>query len=147
MFEEKLGWERPGWFLAPSELAETGHADAVPKAYDYYGGYLQSYHEEDHPLARPVNEDHLYHRLVDGECNFTWPASHEKVGSRQGRARPLHPPTRDPQPPTPELKSQSLISIPSSRYVNPGRQRGRRLQESCGGVQPVILWKVLRVGS
>lgn len=85
VYEEKLGWERPGWFLEVAEL--EGNPTALPKEYDYYGGYLQSYHDHDHPLARPLNDDHLYHRLVDGECNFTWPASHEKVGKEVDACR------------------------------------------------------------
>ena len=94
--------ERPGWFV-------DGTGEQAPLPYDYYGAYAEkgtawrlawgerdpdSVHGESQPLgaapelgalsannaveAHPAGK-HAYHKLLEGECTFDWPASFPNI--------------------------------------------------------------------
>ncbi|TEA29672.1 hypothetical protein DBR06_SOUSAS510267 [Sousa chinensis] len=60
VFQERHGWERPGWF------SPHGAAPVLP--YDYYGAYRQRAHE-----------DYLYGRLLGHEYTFDFPPHHDVI--------------------------------------------------------------------
>uniref|UniRef100_A0A8D1I7F0 Sarcosine dehydrogenase, mitochondrial n=1 Tax=Sus scrofa TaxID=9823 RepID=A0A8D1I7F0_PIG len=69
MFQERHGWERPGWF------SPQGPAPVLP--YDYYGAY-----------GKRAHQDYAYSRLLGDEYTFDFPPHHD-VPSPQ--ASPLTP--------------------------------------------------------
>ncbi|XP_032993202.1 sarcosine dehydrogenase, mitochondrial isoform X2 [Lacerta agilis] len=60
VFQERHGWERPGWFHPKSE--------APVLEYDYYGAYDQTPHE-----------DYEYNRLLSDEYTFDFPPHHHVI--------------------------------------------------------------------
>ena len=83
--QARHGFERPGWFVDPSE-------PAFPLDYDYYGAYSG----EDNAWRLgpdragddlPAHEKHRYNDLIDGELTFDWPASHNVVAEECRAAR------------------------------------------------------------
>ncbi|KAJ8797498.1 hypothetical protein J1605_017230 [Eschrichtius robustus] len=60
VFQERHGWERPGWF------SPDGAAPVLP--YDYYGAYRQRAHE-----------DYVYGRLLGHEYTFDFPPHHDVI--------------------------------------------------------------------
>ncbi|XP_036892389.1 sarcosine dehydrogenase, mitochondrial isoform X1 [Sturnira hondurensis] len=60
VFQERHGWERPGWFH-PGGPAPVLH-------YDYYGAYGQQAHQ-----------DYTYHRLLQGDHTFDFPPHHDVI--------------------------------------------------------------------
>ncbi|XP_043772327.1 sarcosine dehydrogenase, mitochondrial isoform X2 [Cervus elaphus] len=60
VFQERHGWERPGWFNA------QGTAPVLP--YDYYGAY-----------GHRAHEDYTYGRLLGQEYTFSFPPHHDVV--------------------------------------------------------------------
>ncbi|KAM9722394.1 sarcosine dehydrogenase, mitochondrial isoform 3-T3 [Dama dama] len=60
VFQERHGWERPGWFNA------QGTAPVLP--YDYYGAY-----------GHRAHEDYAYGRLLGQEYTFSFPLHHDAV--------------------------------------------------------------------
>ena len=63
MYQERQGWERPGWF--------TRQDNATPRDYDYYGQYDNEAHE-----------NHTYANLLSQDYTFDFPEHHEQVGKR-----------------------------------------------------------------
>lgn len=60
MFQERNGWERPGWF----------HSSPVPVLpYDFYGAY-------DHT---PAHADHPYYNLIAQDYTFDFPVHHDVI--------------------------------------------------------------------
>ena len=59
MYQERHGWERPGWF----SFKETN----LPK-YDWYGAY-----------ETPINEDSDYKDKLNLDYTFGFPKFHENV--------------------------------------------------------------------
>ncbi|XP_036074096.1 sarcosine dehydrogenase, mitochondrial isoform X5 [Rousettus aegyptiacus] len=74
MFQERHGWERPGWFTP------EGTAPVLP--YDYYGAY-----------GNQAHQDHAYGKLLADEHTFDFPPHHNVVS---GRVRPLPRPSAAP---------------------------------------------------
>ena len=63
MYQERLGWERPGWFSV----------EKVPvQKYDWYGAY-----------ETPKNENDLYKKNLDLDYTFDFPLQHENVRKHQ----------------------------------------------------------------
>ncbi|XP_032905303.1 sarcosine dehydrogenase, mitochondrial [Amblyraja radiata] len=62
VFQERHGWERPGWFNP------TG--PAPPLDYDYYGMYDNKRHE-----------DYRYNQLLREDYTFDFPSHHDQVGT------------------------------------------------------------------
>ncbi|KAM5328827.1 sarcosine dehydrogenase, mitochondrial isoform 2-T2 [Glossophaga mutica] len=60
VFQERHGWERPGWFH-PGGPAPVLH-------YDYCGAYGQQAHQ-----------DYTYHRLLRGDYTFDFPPHHDVI--------------------------------------------------------------------
>ncbi|XP_047624808.1 sarcosine dehydrogenase, mitochondrial isoform X3 [Phacochoerus africanus] len=60
VFQERHGWERPGWF------SPQGPAPVLP--YDYYGAY-----------GKRAHQDHAYSRLLADEYTFDFPAHHDVI--------------------------------------------------------------------
>nr|XP_028570537.1 sarcosine dehydrogenase, mitochondrial isoform X2 [Podarcis muralis] len=60
VFQERHGWERPGWFHPKSQ--------APVLEYDYYGAYDQTPHE-----------DYEYNRLLSDEYTFDFPPHHNVI--------------------------------------------------------------------
>uniref|UniRef100_A0A4X2KUX4 Sarcosine dehydrogenase, mitochondrial n=1 Tax=Vombatus ursinus TaxID=29139 RepID=A0A4X2KUX4_VOMUR len=60
VFQERHGWERPGWF------SPQGPAPILP--YDYYGAYEHQPHE-----------DYKYNRLLSNEYTFDFPPHHDII--------------------------------------------------------------------
>ncbi|OWK10345.1 SARDH [Cervus elaphus hippelaphus] len=60
VFQERHGWERPGWFNA------QGTAPVLP--YDYYGAY-----------GHRAHEDYTYSRLLGQEYTFSFPPHHDVI--------------------------------------------------------------------
>lgn len=60
VFQERHGWERPGWFHP------GGAAPVLP--YDYYGAYGQQAHQ-----------DYTYSRLLQGDHTFDFPPHHDVI--------------------------------------------------------------------
>ncbi|XP_068925341.1 sarcosine dehydrogenase, mitochondrial [Petaurus breviceps papuanus] len=60
VFQERHGWERPGWFNP------KGPAPILP--YDYYGAYAHQRHE-----------DYKYNRLLGDEYTFDFPPHHDII--------------------------------------------------------------------
>ncbi|XP_042336000.1 sarcosine dehydrogenase, mitochondrial isoform X2 [Sceloporus undulatus] len=60
VFQERHGWERPGWFNPQGE--------APTLDYDYYGAYGQKAHE-----------DYLYNKLLSDEYTFDFPPHHKII--------------------------------------------------------------------
>ncbi|KAF4016835.1 hypothetical protein G4228_007993 [Cervus hanglu yarkandensis] len=60
VFQERHGWERPGWFNA------QGTAPVLP--YDYYGAY-----------GHRAHEDYTYGRLLGQEYTFSFPPHHDVI--------------------------------------------------------------------
>ncbi|XP_054375352.2 sarcosine dehydrogenase, mitochondrial isoform X5 [Pongo abelii] len=60
VFQERHGWERPGWFhpRGPAPVLE----------YDYYGAY-----------GSRVHEDYAYRRLLADEYTFAFPPHHDTI--------------------------------------------------------------------
>nr|CAG4640629.1 EOG090X014D [Eulimnadia texana] len=68
VFQERQGWERPGWF------SKEGPAPVPP--YDWYGAY-----------GHPTNGITAYHqRLADG-CTFGFPPNHDSIKSECNSCR------------------------------------------------------------
>ncbi|XP_005799757.1 sarcosine dehydrogenase, mitochondrial [Xiphophorus maculatus] len=62
MFQERHGWERPGWF--------NKEGPAPPKNYDYYGAYnIRN------------NENYRYKELLGKEYTFDFPPHHDVIKS------------------------------------------------------------------
>ncbi|XP_064616926.1 sarcosine dehydrogenase, mitochondrial-like [Liolophura sinensis] len=61
VYEERHGWERPGWF------SPEGPAPILP--YDYYGSY-----------DTPVNENNVYKSRVEKDYTFDFPEHHSLIG-------------------------------------------------------------------
>ncbi|XP_014889376.1 sarcosine dehydrogenase, mitochondrial [Poecilia latipinna] len=62
MFQERHGWERPGWF--------NKDGPAPPKKYDYYGAYnIRN------------NENYKYKELLGKEYTFDFPPHHDVIKS------------------------------------------------------------------
>ncbi|XP_032425320.1 sarcosine dehydrogenase, mitochondrial isoform X2 [Xiphophorus hellerii] len=62
MFQERHGWERPGWF--------NKEGPAPPKNYDYYGAYnIRN------------NENYIYKELLGKEYTFDFPPHHDVIKS------------------------------------------------------------------
>lgn len=60
VFEEKLGWERPGWFSPESP--------APLKPYDFYGAYNFD-----------VHEDYEYRQLLTQDYTYDFPENHDII--------------------------------------------------------------------
>lgn len=60
MFQERHGWERPGWFSS---------SPAGPLPYDWYGAYEHT----------PEHEDHQYKKLLNDDYSFDFPAHHHQA--------------------------------------------------------------------
>ncbi|XP_066222856.1 sarcosine dehydrogenase, mitochondrial [Saccopteryx leptura] len=60
VFQERHGWERPGWFT-PGGTAPVLH-------YDYYGAY-----------GNQAHEDYAYNRLLADEYTFDFPPHHDVI--------------------------------------------------------------------
>ncbi|XP_036074095.1 sarcosine dehydrogenase, mitochondrial isoform X4 [Rousettus aegyptiacus] len=60
MFQERHGWERPGWFTP------EGTAPVLP--YDYYGAY-----------GNQAHQDHAYGKLLADEHTFDFPPHHNVI--------------------------------------------------------------------
>ncbi|XDC52463.1 hypothetical protein R6Z07M_003645 [Ovis aries] len=60
VFQERHGWERPGWFSA------QGPAPVLP--YDFCGAY-----------GHRAHEDHAYGRLLGQEYSFSFPPHHDVI--------------------------------------------------------------------
>ncbi|XP_064146688.1 sarcosine dehydrogenase, mitochondrial isoform X7 [Loxodonta africana] len=60
VFQERHGWERPGWF-SPCGAAPVLH-------YDYYGAY-----------GHQVHQDYAYNRLLGDEYTFDFPPHHDTI--------------------------------------------------------------------
>ncbi|XP_045326226.1 sarcosine dehydrogenase, mitochondrial isoform X1 [Leopardus geoffroyi] len=60
VFQERQGWERPGWF--------TPKGTAPVLRYDYYGAY-----------GNRMHEDHAYGRLLGDEYTFDFPPHHDVI--------------------------------------------------------------------
>uniref|UniRef100_A0A8C1ZLP1 Sarcosine dehydrogenase n=1 Tax=Cyprinus carpio TaxID=7962 RepID=A0A8C1ZLP1_CYPCA len=60
VFQERHGWERPGWF------SRDGHAPVLD--YDYYGAY-----------DVPKNTDYKYREIVGKEYTFDFPPHHDVI--------------------------------------------------------------------
>uniref|UniRef100_A0A8D0N0V4 Sarcosine dehydrogenase, mitochondrial n=1 Tax=Sus scrofa TaxID=9823 RepID=A0A8D0N0V4_PIG len=88
VFQERHGWERPGWF------SPQGPAPVLP--YDYYGAY-----------GKRAHQDYAYSRLLADEYTFDFPPHHDVI------LECLSPPRRNPSP----ISSHSplLHPTPSSR--------------------------------
>ncbi|XP_042193532.1 sarcosine dehydrogenase, mitochondrial [Callorhinchus milii] len=62
VYQERHGWERPGWFNTDQTVPILD--------YDYYGNYGYSQHK-----------DYQYKQLLNAEYTFKFPAHHHKVGA------------------------------------------------------------------
>uniref|UniRef100_A0A8D1BPV3 Sarcosine dehydrogenase n=1 Tax=Sus scrofa TaxID=9823 RepID=A0A8D1BPV3_PIG len=60
VFQERHGWERPGWF------SPQGPAPVLP--YDYYGAY-----------GKRAHQDYAYSRLLADEYTFDFPPHHDVI--------------------------------------------------------------------
>uniref|UniRef100_A0A4X1SY23 Sarcosine dehydrogenase, mitochondrial n=1 Tax=Sus scrofa TaxID=9823 RepID=A0A4X1SY23_PIG len=60
VFQERHGWERPGWF------SPQGPAPVLP--YDYYGAY-----------GKRAHQDYAYSRLLGDEYTFDFPPHHDVI--------------------------------------------------------------------
>lgn len=60
VFQERHGWERPGWF-------SSSPARVLP--YDWYGAYEHS----------PKHKDHQYNKLLNDDYSFDFPAHHNQI--------------------------------------------------------------------
>uniref|UniRef100_A0A8D0HF58 Sarcosine dehydrogenase, mitochondrial n=1 Tax=Sphenodon punctatus TaxID=8508 RepID=A0A8D0HF58_SPHPU len=58
VFQERHGWERPGWFNLREAILD----------YDYYGAYGHKPHE-----------DHIYNQLLTDEYTFNFPPHHKTI--------------------------------------------------------------------
>ncbi|GBG33307.1 Sarcosine dehydrogenase, mitochondrial [Hondaea fermentalgiana] len=91
-FQARHGFERPGWFVPPTDGRK---ADNAVKPYDYYGAYADGgwrlapskRDSPDCPPDIPKNEDNTYLDLVEDELTFYWPKNHEVVGEECRAAR------------------------------------------------------------
>uniref|UniRef100_A0A8D0YJ24 Sarcosine dehydrogenase, mitochondrial n=2 Tax=Sus scrofa TaxID=9823 RepID=A0A8D0YJ24_PIG len=73
VFQERHGWERPGWF------SPQGPAPVLP--YDYYGAY-----------GKRAHQDYAYSRLLGDEYTFDFPPHHDVVGAPAlGAGKAGHP--------------------------------------------------------
>jgi len=61
MYQERQGWERPGWFSLSSP--------APPLLYDYYGNY-----------GIEANENNIYKDRLEMDYTFDFPAHHSQIG-------------------------------------------------------------------
>ncbi|XP_071948370.1 sarcosine dehydrogenase, mitochondrial-like [Antedon mediterranea] len=61
LYQERHGWERPGWFNLESP--------APLKPYDYYGYY-----------GIEANKDYAYGKLLSDEYTYDFPKHHDKIG-------------------------------------------------------------------
>lgn len=61
VYQERLGWERPGWF-SPDGAAPV-------RDYDYYGSY-----------GHPPNEDYRYSDMLKNDYTFDFPKMHHLIG-------------------------------------------------------------------
>ncbi|XP_023214183.1 sarcosine dehydrogenase, mitochondrial-like [Centruroides sculpturatus] len=62
IFQERLGWERPGWF--------TRESVAPLKKYDYYGSYGNKRHE-----------NYAYEEKLRQDYAFVFPKHHDDIGN------------------------------------------------------------------
>lgn len=60
LFQERHGWERPGWF-------SSSPAPSLP--YDWYGAYEHT----------PKHADHQYEKLLRDDYSFDFPAHHHQA--------------------------------------------------------------------
>ncbi|XP_004714584.1 sarcosine dehydrogenase, mitochondrial [Echinops telfairi] len=60
VFQERHGWERPGWF--------SPHGAAPVLDYDYYGAY-----------GHQAHQDYTYNKLLSDEYTFHFPPHHEAI--------------------------------------------------------------------
>ncbi|XP_032227351.2 sarcosine dehydrogenase, mitochondrial [Nematostella vectensis] len=68
VYQERHGWERPGWFKPDSK--------PQLKDYDFYGSY-----------DRPRHEDYLYKDLLSQEYTFDFPPHHDIIGAEAKACR------------------------------------------------------------
>ena len=68
VFEEKLGWERPGWF-SPDRPAPL-------KPYDFYGAYNFD-----------VHEDYEYRELLTKDYTYEFPENHDIIAKESLNCR------------------------------------------------------------
>ena len=61
VFEERQGWERPGWFDHSLESAPV-------KEYDWYGAYDHQEHKE-----------YTFRKRLEDDYTFDYPANHQNV--------------------------------------------------------------------
>ena len=65
VYQERQGWERPGWF--------SPDGPAPVQEYDYYGAY-----------DNEVHTDHAYANRLRQNYTFDFPKHHEQVGGNLG---------------------------------------------------------------
>lgn len=65
VFQERLGWERPGWFVSPSSLS----SQPLPPAYDWFGAY-----------GNKPNSNTTYQDLLKKDYTFKFPEHHHEIG-------------------------------------------------------------------
>ena len=70
VFEEKLGWERPGWF-SPNRPAPI-------KSYDFYGAYNFEVHE-DYEYRQLLTQDYRLIVIVASVIDLTLPEQVHKT--------------------------------------------------------------------
>jgi len=82
VFQERHSFERVGWF-------DIGTNDVKIKAYDYYGGYENGMWRLGNTQEGDVSghDSHPYAEIIERECTFGWPASHEIVAAECNLAR------------------------------------------------------------
>ncbi len=68
VFQERLGWERPGWFARKEGEGEGESSPPLP--YDWYGAYGEERHE-----------DYRYDHKLRMDYTFGHPKHHENVSS------------------------------------------------------------------
>ena len=60
-FQERHGWERPGWF-------DPQHTNMAPLKYDFYGSY-----------GHAVHENHAYYDKLKQDYTFDFPTHHDVI--------------------------------------------------------------------
>jgi len=73
IFQERHGFERPGYF------EKNTKGEMKIKDYDFYGAYPEEKGEK--------YEHYPYRQIIEHECTFNWPASHETVAEECKAAR------------------------------------------------------------
>ncbi|XP_071443435.1 sarcosine dehydrogenase, mitochondrial isoform X1 [Hetaerina americana] len=65
VFQERLGWERPGWFQSPVSSSSSSR----PAPYDWYGAY-----------GNKLSQDSNYKKLLRKDHTFEFPDHHHEIG-------------------------------------------------------------------